>query len=132
MVRSVNVLIVSDDNSKIVQYGGKHVHQELLERGLKELGVEVNYLYPDEVAFLDKVKIAVRHPFSALRRLVSRSIDLTLFKAFKDVRLKKFRSFNFSSYDIVHAQDAMSAAVLPGHRNIVITLHGYLAREVLD
>jgi len=51
---NLKVLITSDENSKVVQYGDKHVHQELLEDALKKLGVKVDYFYPDGAIKLSK------------------------------------------------------------------------------
>ena len=127
----MNVLITSDD-SKVVQYGGKHVHQELLEDALKKLGVKVDYLYTGAIKLSGKIGIALKHPFSALRHVMNNTMDYALYKAYVDLRFRKFRSVNLSGYDIVHAQDVISAVNLPEHKNLVITLHGYLARETLD
>jgi len=45
----LKVLIMSDDNSKVIQYGGKHVHQELLEKALKQLGSRLITFIPMEL-----------------------------------------------------------------------------------
>jgi len=84
------------------------------------------------IAFSEKIRIALKHPFIALRHLVKNTNDYILISAFEDVKFRKFRSVNLTGYDIVHAQDAISAVNLPEHKNLVITLHGYLARETLD
>jgi len=59
-------------------------------------------------------------------------MDYTLYRAFQDLKFRRFKSGNLSGYDIVHAQDVISAVNIPEHKNLVITLHGYLARETLD
>jgi len=129
----LKVLITSEANSKVVQYGGKHVHQELLEKALKQLGVMVDYLYADgSIRLSEKIGIALKHPFGALRYVMNDTMDYALYKAYVDRRFRKFRSVNLSGYDIVHAQDPITAVNLPEHKNLVITLHGYLARETLD
>ena len=129
----MKVLITSDDNSKVIQYGGKHVHQELLEKALKQLGVKVDYLYPDGAIKLSgKISTALKNPFGALRYVINGTMDYTLYRAFQDLKFRRFRSVNLSGYDIVHAQDVISAVNIPEHKNLVITLHGYLARETLD
>jgi len=129
----LKVLITSDDNSKVVQYGGKHVHQELLEKALKELGITVDYLYPDVgIKLSEKIGIALKHPFGALRYVMNDTMDYALYRAFEYLKFRRFRSVNLSGYDIVHAQDVISAVNLLEPKNLVITLHGYLARETLD
>src|SRR5580692_3671173 len=40
------IALVALDNSKLRSWGGKHVHQELLERGLSESGWTVFPIYP--------------------------------------------------------------------------------------
>ncbi len=60
------------------------------------------------------------------------TMDYALYRAFEDLKSRRFRSVNLSGYDTVHAQDVISAVNLPEHENLVITLHGYLARETLD
>jgi len=128
----VRTLIASIDNSKKIQYGGKHVHQELLEKGLKELGVEVDYLYPNPITLSKKTRIALSHPFSTLRHLISHTTDATLFISMVEANIREFRYFELDDYDIVHAHDSLAAISLPEHKNLIITLHGYLAKEMLD
>ena len=42
----MKIALVSADNSKLIKIGGKHVHQNLLEKALKQLGHEVETFYP--------------------------------------------------------------------------------------
>ncbi len=60
------------------------------------------------------------------------TMDYALYRAFEYLKFRRFRSVNLSGYDIVHAQDVISAVNLLEPKNLVITLHGYLARETLD
>jgi len=129
----LKVLITSDENSKVVQYGGKHVHQELLEKALKELRVKVDWLYSDgAIKLSEKIGTALKQPFGALRYAMNDVMDYALYRAFEELKFRRFRSVNLTGYDIVHAQDVISALTLPEHKNLAITLHRYLARKILD
>lgn len=128
----MRVLIASYDNSKRVSFGGKHVHQELLERGLKELGVEVDTLYPDVLKTSQKLKIALGNPLDALKYIRERPVAARIYEDYLASVLDSFRGVSLDTYDIVHAQDVLTMNVLPQHPHFVLTLHGYIARETVN
>ncbi len=68
----MKVLITSDDNSKVIQYGGKHVHRSYLKRHCQTTGgQEVDYLYPDgAIKLSEKIGTALKNPFGALRYVI--------------------------------------------------------------
>lgn len=122
----MKVAILSCDNSRIIKFGGKHVHQNLLERGLRHIGVDVECFYPDPV--LSK--------FDLLKKILKAG-PLSIFskeKRFK-ANIKRFLTFfsniQLSRFDIIHCHDVV-AAYGALHENVVLTLHGYLARETIN
>jgi glycosyltransferase involved in cell wall biosynthesis len=126
--KDLKVAIVSSDNSEIVRIGGKHVHQNLLVKGLRELGAEVKTFYLPWYMVLDtfigKVLTIMRHPsmvFSYYSRYITRFREISRY----------FERINFEGYSIVHGHDVLSILNVK-HKNIVLTVHGYLAKEVLN
>jgi len=128
----LNVLIASYDNSKRINFGGKHVHQELLEMGLKQLGVKVETLYPDVMKASQKLRIALTHPLDALKYLLKYPVGAGIYKDYVATILSDFRRVSLDAYDVVHAQDVLALSVLPEHRHFLLTLHGYVARETVN
>lgn len=124
----IKVAVVSVDNSEIKKVGGKHVHQNLLVRGLNELGVYVKTFYlPANLIpsnFLRKALFAIQHPvavFSIEHRYI---LHLTIL-------LKYFEMQDFFSFDIVHAHDVVGACKI-SHEKLILTVHGYFAMESLN
>ncbi|MEJ5229674.1 MAG: glycosyltransferase family 4 protein [Pseudothermotoga sp.] len=101
--------------------GGKHVHQEFLFEGLKELGVNVQRLYFPGFSFFTlastRVVSFVIRSYAVSWR-VRHMIDF-------------FHSGPFADFDIVHSHDVVSAYGVNA-TNLVLTVHGYFAREVFD
>lgn len=126
--KGLKVAIVSSDNSEIVRVGGKHVHQNLLVKGLRELGTEVLTFYPPRYMVkptrIERALRVIRHPlivFSHYFRYITRFREISRY----------FERINFEGYSIVHGHDVLSILNVK-HKNIVLTVHGYLAKEVLN
>ncbi len=118
----MKVALVSTDDSIKVKSGGKHVHQELLYKGLENLGIDVDriYYHPREGIFR-----RILHKFLRLT-----SPEESVKRRFSEI-VRFFEDISFSFYDIVHSHDVLSALGTKAN-NIVLTVHGYLARETFD
>lgn len=131
----MKLAIVSLDNSETIQAGGKHIHQQLLTKGLVETGHEVYNFFPERsfaylvcrilLAVLVKLKITNkgnvfewtlnRHMMSIVSKMQGSSLE----------------------FDAVFTQDPVSAIAaykaLEGKRTkIILTLHGYLSLESVN
>lgn len=121
----MKIAILSADNSKELNLGGKHVHQNLLERALKKLGYEVATFYPtfERRRWVRIVKTLLSNP-------------LTVSFTYRYIyRLRKiidfFARLQISDFDIVHCQDVVSLYPIR-HSKVVLTLHGYFAKEAIN
>ncbi|ABS60438.1 glycosyltransferase family 4 protein [Fervidobacterium nodosum] len=122
----MKIAILSFDNSKVINYGGKHIHQNLLERALKILGHDVTTFYPpiESKKFFQILKIILSNPASLFSYYVRYK------KKFQD-RFHLFSSLKLDNFDIVHCHDVGSLYNID-HPSTVLTLHGYLAREAVN
>ncbi|NPU89508.1 MAG: glycosyltransferase family 4 protein [Fervidobacterium sp.] len=130
----MKIAIVSVDNSKLVRIGGKHVHQNLLEKALLKLGHEVGVFYPVPIRRLNvvgKLKVALWSIASAPFEFIGSDPIFFAFKSYIRYYERFFRKMDFSEYDLVHAHDVVSAVDV-NFGKIVLTLHGYYAKEVLN
>ena len=129
----MKIIITSLDDSDKILVGGKHVHQQLLRKGLIELGHEIINVFPKKSIFYYLVRIWM--------------LGLTKLKIFKRPTvfnwtlnyLKKTLVHDLAKYrsvaDAVFAQDpvaACAAAEVFTGIPIVMTLHGYLGRESVN
>ena len=115
----MKIAIASSDNSIKIKSGGKHVHQELLYKGLKELGVDVERVYFDSSSYIITAPPYLLNDHSAL------------FKAQISGIMKFFSERSFSAYNVIHSHDVVSANGIQ-HENILLTVHGYFSREAFD
>lgn len=122
----MKIAILSGDDSKKINLGGKHVHQNLLEQGLKNLGYEVTTFYP---------------PFERQRWLrIAKTVfsnPLVLFSIYSWYKYRLRKAINFftflkiDGFDVTHCHDVISLYPIT-HPKIVLTLHGYFARETVN
>ena len=120
----MKVLLTSTDNPYITNIGGKHIHLLLLERGLKEWGVEVYPLYYNANSIRELAKKGMLLLFSEKRRQ-ERKIKLIINYLMKQVPKNDF--------DLAHAHDVLSMlAIAKAPQKKVLTLHGYFARENIE
>ncbi|MCX7654205.1 MAG: glycosyltransferase family 4 protein [Fervidobacterium sp.] len=122
----MRVAMVSSDNSKIVRRGGKHIHQDLLERGLRHIGVSVETFYPEVILskfdfFKKLLKTDPLSIFSKKKRVIANTNRL----------LRFFSNLQLSMFDLVHCHDVIAVQGV-NHENIILTLHGYLAKEAVN
>ncbi|HLC16848.1 MAG TPA: hypothetical protein VJL89_11555 [Thermodesulfovibrionia bacterium] len=130
----MNILLVSADNSKEIKRGGKHIHQELLERGWLKLGHNVDTVYPE----------TKKNPFLKLFWVLVSKINKGLRFRLETGNLIKRLSQKIElliingKYDAISAQDvlavnAVKKTLMKSHKSIlaVVTLHGYLHRSQL-
>jgi len=122
----MKVAMLSADNSKVINHGGKHVHQNLLERGLRKLGHDVTTFYPPVEAnkWIRILKIVSSNPYSLFSLYVR-------YKRNIEKEMRYFSSLKLDNFDIVHCHDVVSPYPI-SHPLTVLTLHGYLAREAIN
>lgn len=120
----MKIALLSADNSHKVTTGGKHVHQNLLEKGLKTLSHTVETYYYD-FNWKEKVRILLKYPHFKLlgktKRFKIRFIEMANF----------FDKLDLKRYDVVHAHDVVSACEVE-HPHLILTFHGYFARETVN
>ena len=125
----MKIALLSADDSHTLRTGGKHVHQNLLEKGLKKLGNDVaTFYYPHEKFSKRLLRIGLKHPFKAFSYLFSKS---KRFKAVVEDMMDFFKRLDLRRFDVVHAHDVVSLANVH-HESSVLTVHGYFARESVD
>jgi glycosyltransferase involved in cell wall biosynthesis len=134
----MKVLMVAGDNPHTIKIGGKHIHQLLLEKGLKSQGIDVDTVYP-----LFSNAVITRHLEYIKYGLLTG--NPTLFFPPDKLQIVSIVSqlrdalalVDIDSYSVVHCHDVVSAyafhqafphAPLPK----ILTLHGYFAREAVD
>jgi|GEM_PF-242047 len=135
----MKILLVSLDNSEKALIGGKHIHQELIKKGWRESGHHVDMIYPRGkkwyfFRFLRKINLLLGliSQYEYLRRGVEadrRIIENLLAELIRQ-----------SKYDIISAQDVVAAIAVQsafarsGQKppRVVLTLHGYFARESIN
>lgn len=118
----MKVALISTDNSIKVKIGGKHVHQELLFKGLMELGLRVQRIYYDSDFNL------IKKYFFRFIKCASRSLAIKL-NCMNIIRF--FKEQFYSDYDVIHAHDVLAASGA-NSSNLILTIHGYFAWEVFD
>lgn len=134
----MKVLLVSGDNPYTKSIGGKHIHQLLLEKGLRSQNVGVDTIYPyfptnKAMRYLIYLKNGL---FSGDISLFSPPNKLQVFSLIEELK-HKLGSVDLDSYTHVHCHDVVSAyafdQVFP-NANLpkILTLHGYFAREAID
>jgi len=128
----MNILLTSCDNPYHKQVGGKHIHQLLFEKGLKESGHQVQTVYP---------VFPTRNKFSKAFHLTCHLLPLNAYgvlqyRLFFDSRkiFKEELKSVSGSFDILHAQDPLSlmnTLSVKCHKRI-LTLHGYFTKENIN
>lgn len=120
----MEILLTSTDNPYTTYQGGKHIHLLLLEKGLRNLGVQVVTLYYSKK--------------SAKERFKRYALVLLTEKRRNEIKLNWMISYLQShipceNFDIVHSHDVLSMlAVRSMPQKKVLTLHGYFARENIE
>lgn len=135
----MKIVMVSADNSKEVLVGGKHIHQELFEKGLIELGHQVDLIYPTwplYVRFFILIDKILRK-FSAIgngRFFVNQWMRLG-----KGLFKKLCKHLEQSSVDLIICQEPLSAYWIQRtlsftNRKIPVfgTVHGYYGLELTN
>ncbi len=137
----MKILLVSSANSNQISIGGKTIHQQLLERGLLELGNEVVTAYPEPHgrSIWERLRNKIRRRFNPDEAF--RIYRDSLFNQEASIRRKVSSLLEKSSFDAISAQDPLSVVAVKNARKerrdsgdaaVVLTLHGYFAREVLN
>jgi len=130
----VKIALVSADNSKLIRIGGKHVHQNLLEKGLIQLGHEVETFYPIPFRHLntkDKLKAVIKTVASSPFKTLDTNFRVFKYKTVIQYCRLFFERLNVTNFDIVHAHDVIAASAVVANK-LVLTIHGYLAKEALN
>ncbi|ABV33748.1 glycosyltransferase family 4 protein [Pseudothermotoga lettingae] len=122
----MKIAMLSADNSKFMVSGGKHVHQNLLERGLKRLGYDVITFYPpvETKKWIRILKTVFSNPYSVFSLYVRYRKNI-------EKGLRYFSSLKLDEFDVIHCHDVVSPYPI-SHPLTVLTLHGYLAREAIN
>lgn len=136
----MRLLICSFDNSKAILIGGKHIHQELLQKGWQDLGHQVDYCYPIKQAIpslLKRAKNKILWKLSASYQLQKYQNNINsrmaeLKNSIKE-RIDKFDYDFISAHDVLAAK-AAGEALKESKKTIplILTVHGYFARETLN
>lgn len=135
----MKILLVSGDNPYLDKIGGKHIHLLLLENGLKELGNEVDYLYPG-ISKFSKLNRYTRYFMNGIKNFKFQNffpLEILQIKYVINEIEKRFSRFDLSTYSIIHFHDvgALYAFLKTRERPEIpylLTLHGYFAREAVD
>ncbi|MBY0245769.1 MAG: glycosyltransferase family 4 protein [Sphingobacteriaceae bacterium] len=132
----LRLLMLSQDNhQKGLLIGGKHVHQMLLMRELKDLEVDVTFIAPHR----NLLYWVVFKILAVLRR--TRMVSFVNYTKFfyKALNILLTNALNRigKEYDVVSCQDAAIHAIMLSYVKkhklpVMVTLHGYLGREFLD
>lgn len=131
----MKIAIISLDNSDSIQAGGKHIHQQLLKKGLNEAGHHVYNFFPERSLFY----LACRVAFVILEKLKltnkAKVFEWTLQRHMNNLIYNI--STSKESFDAVFAQDPVSAvaarrALSQSKIKIILTLHGYLSLESVN
>ena len=135
----MDVTLLSVDNPHLIKRGGKHIHQLLLERGLREIGVNVHPIYP-----------AIKYdplPRRYFKYLLSTLLKRDLLAPYQvrinhvlDSLLRTYalRSNEIRASDVLHFHDVVSlyafirSGIAIGSLPVVLTIHGYFSREFVD
>lgn len=119
-----NVALVSSYNPYSLDIGGLQVHLLLLEKGLKLNGIEVATRYYF-FSNLEKVKLIFKCPFGNFMDYRYRTIArIKLTEEF-------FRRQSLDNFQVINAHDVIAGASC-NTNNLVLTLHGYFTREVIN
>ncbi|HHW02474.1 MAG TPA: glycosyltransferase family 4 protein [Thermoanaerobacterales bacterium] len=120
-----DIILASADNPYIINIGGKQVHLLLLEKGLKvhNVNVTTNYF---ALSIFEKAILSFKYPFYKFMNLRDKVV----------LRIKLMGDFfdkqRLDNYHIVNAHDVISGAFCNNTRNLVLTLHGYYSRELIN
>lgn len=131
----MKLAIVSLDDSETIQAGGKHIHQQLLMKGLLESGHEVYNFFPERtfLYLISRVFLVVLTKFKITNK--GKVFEWTLQRHMKNLVSKMLA--NPIELDAVFAQDPVSAvaaheALKNKKTKIILTLHGYLSLESVN
>lgn len=115
----MKILIKSIDDPFRTELGGKHIHQLLLEKGLKELKQDIDTEYYN-LNFFNKIIYGML-----------KILRISKIKLFKYSTEKMSKYFSKTGYDIINAHDVVAANKKNIDEKLVLTLHGYFGREAL-
>jgi len=110
------------------------VHQNLLEKALKQLGHEVETFYPIPLGHLntnDKLKAVVKTVASSPLKTLDSSFRVFKYKTVIQYYWRFFENLDVRDFDVVHAYDVVASGAVVANK-LVLTIHGYLAREALN
>lgn len=127
----MRIFITSIDNPKNLA-GGKEVHMALLERGLRQLGVDFFSFYPEK-PFGQKLTSSSKR--EALKRWARRSGIYLFYFFLKNRKVLKIRKaflkeHQLRRFDLIHSHDVTALLAFSDIKiKKLLTLHGYLAKE---
>jgi glycosyltransferase involved in cell wall biosynthesis len=133
----VKILIVSIDDSKSILAGGKHIHQELFEKGLTEMGHEVRTIYFEPKG---KFWLWFRVWQKIIRSLRFRrwvNMPVSRWK-FIERQIKKDLVLLLRAWtpDLISSQDPLAGRaaleIVGKEIPVFATLHGYFTREMIN
>jgi glycosyltransferase involved in cell wall biosynthesis len=120
----MKVLLTSTDNPYTTYQGGKHIHLLLLEKGLKNLGIQVTTLYYSKRSSKERIK---RYALALLTEKRRNEVKLGWMISYLQSHIPR------ESFDAIHSHDVLSMlAVHSMQQKKVLTLHGYFARENIE
>jgi glycosyltransferase involved in cell wall biosynthesis len=139
----LSVALLSVDNPDLRCVGGKHVHLKQLQLGLQQAGCKVltHYLTPQH----REVQLArlSHRPQQRLSRMMNRWLKITPSKGDRLVKRIEAMAAHYQqsalyntpqpSTTVFNPHDAISGAgIPPSAGSVVLTLHGYLAKEMVN
>lgn len=129
----MKIAIISLDDSISILVGGKHIHQQLLKKGLELNNHEVEYFFPQRTNWylLTRVFLLCLNKLKIIKK--SYIYKWTLSRHTQNIR-KQIKK-NLSSFNYFLCQDPVSAVAasnINDQTRIVLTLHGYLSLESIN
>jgi len=134
----MKTLLISSDNPNLTNIGGKHVHLNLLDRGLTAENCEHTCIYPADVT-----KIVQSRKSLLINGIIKGEIlqiispEMRHFSAVIKSLKENLSEITINDYSIAHFHDvgaleAFNSVMKNVNIPKILTLHGYFAREFID
>jgi glycosyltransferase involved in cell wall biosynthesis len=143
VITPISVALLSVDNPDLRCVGGKHVHLKQLQVGLQHAGCYVltRYLTPQHRE--DQLTQLSHRPKQRLKRFINRLLKITPSKGQRLANRIQAMAAHYQQdglyrnlpqpLTVLNPHDAISGAGIPQSAGpVVLTLHGYLAKEMVN
>jgi glycosyltransferase involved in cell wall biosynthesis len=128
----MHVVLCSFSNPHKTQWvSGAAIHLLLLERALKKNQIDLQTVYYDWNNPTEKLQSFLVECFTVflpkpLKRMMRYKARLNRYSSYMQVSLKNH------SFDVIHSNDGFALSVVQSDSKKILTLHGYLAKELID